>query len=451
MPFSPVRRRVLLGALLVISLPVPAAAGESRAAAAAAVDELQPVAVPAPTARAVQYHHTGNCLWAFRQLWALAVPAALLLTGFSARLRSAAQRVGRVWFLTVGVYAVLYCAVDFVIDLPLAYYAGFVRPHAYGLAASSYTLGRWFGKAIKALLLEMGGSFLFLWIPYLLLARSPKRWWLYTTLLSVPCAFFMALIAPIWIDPLFNDFGPMKDPALERKIAALAERAGIPESRIYEVNKSVDTRALNGYVTGFLATRRIVLYDTLLAEFDDREVLAVMGHEMGHYVLGHVTRSILLSSLLVLAGLFAVDRAGRWLTGRFSGRFGFATIADVASFPLLLLLFQLTFLALDPIVLAYSRYQEHQADRFALELTRTNHSAASAFVKFQEKNLGVPWHTPLEKLWMATHPSVGERIEFCNHYHPWTEGRPLVYGGLFRPQAPAVPRRTGSALPSTTR
>jgi Zn-dependent protease with chaperone function len=443
MRFSPVRRRIVIAALLVIFSPLPGAgadAAEATAVAPAGVDERQPVAVPAPTAKAVHYHRTGKCVWALFQLWALAVPAALLVTGLSARLRRAAHRVGRVWFLTVGVYALLYCALDFVIDLPLAYYAGFVRPHEYGLAASSYTLGRWFGNATKSLLLRMGGGFLFLWVPYLLLARSPKRWWLYTTLLAVPCAFFMALVAPIWIDPLFNEFGPMKDQALEREIASLADRAGIPGSRIYEVNKSVDTRALNGYVTGFLTTRRIVLYDTLLAQFNDREVLAVMGHEMGHYVLGHVTRSLLFSSLLVLAGSFAVDRAGRWLTTHFSARLGFTTIADVASFPLLLLLFQLTYLAVDPIVLAYSRYQEHQADCFALELTRMNHSAASAFVKFQQKNLGVPWHTRFEKLWIATHPSIGERIEFCNRYHPWIEGQPLVFSGLFRSQD--EPRRS---------
>jgi Zn-dependent protease with chaperone function len=444
MPFHSICIGFVFAAILVIFAPV-AAADSGAATAAAAVDELQPVAVPPPTARAVEYHRTGNYLWVLFQIWALAVPAVLLVTGLSARLQSVAQRVGRVWFLTVGVYALLYCAVDFVIDLPLAYYAGFVRPHAYGLAASSFTLGRWFGKAVKALLLRMVGGFLFLWVPYLLLARSPKRWWLYTTGLAIPCAFFMAFVAPIWIDPLFNEFGPMTDQALERKLESLAERAGIPGSRIFEVNKSVDTRALNGYVTGFLSTRRIVLYDTLLARFDDREVLAVMGHEMGHYVLGHVTRTILLSSLLVLAGLFAVDRAGRRLIGRFSGRFGFATIAEVASFPLLLVLFQLTFLALDPIVLAYSRYQEHQADCFALELTRTNHSAARAFVKFQEQNLGVPWHTRLEKLWLATHPSVGERIEFCNRYHPWTEGQPLVFGGLFRPAV--EPRRRDGTGP----
>jgi STE24 endopeptidase len=158
-----------------------------------------------------------------------------------------------------------------------------------------------------------------------------------------------------------------------------------------------------------------------------------MGHEMGHYALGHVTRSILLSSLVVLVCLFVVDRAGRWLVGRCSRRFGFETLADVASVPLLVLLLQVTGLALSPVVMAYSRAQEHEADVFALELTQTNHSAASAFAKLQQENLGVPWHGILEKLWRSTHPSIGERIEFCNNYHPWARGRPLVFGPYFRP------------------
>ena len=89
-------------------------------------------------------------------------------------------------------------------------------------------------------------------------------------------------------------------------------------------------------------------------------------------------------------------------------------------------------LAVAPVVMAYSRFQEHEADAFALELTRTNHSAASAFAKLQQENLGVPWRSPFETLWRATHPSIGERIEFCNQYHPWTEGRPLAYGAYFR-------------------
>jgi Zn-dependent protease with chaperone function len=313
----------------------------------------------------------------------------------------------------------------------LSYYLGFVREHAYGLSTQS--LERWSSNELKELAVEMIGGFLLLWIPFFVIARSPRRWWLYTTLLTVPFEFFVMLVAPIWIDPLFNDYGPMKNRALEQRIDALAERAGISGSRIFEVNKSVDTKALNAYVKGFMGTKRIVLYDTLLAKLDEPEVLAVMGHEMGHYALGHITRSILLSALAVLVSLFVVDRAGRWLTRRWAPRFGFESLSDVASLPLLVILLQLTGLGLSPVVLAYSRYQEHQADGFALELTRTNRSAALAFAKLQQENLGVPWRSPFETLWRATHPSIGERIKYCNDYHPWTEGQPLLFGAYFRP------------------
>jgi STE24 endopeptidase len=394
-------------------------------------DELSPLAVPAPSAMAVRFHRSGNWLWVIEQLWALAVPAFLLFSGLSARLRDASRKVGRVWFFTIGVYGLLFSMIVFILDLPLAYYHGYVRAHAYGL--SNQSLERWSGNALKGLAIEMTGVFLFLWVPYLLIARSPRRWWLYTTILSVPFSFFVLLIAPIWIDPLFNDFGPMKNAGLERKILALADRVGISESHIFEVNKSVDSKALNAYVKGFLDTQRIVLYDTLLAQLDEKEVLAVMGHEMGHYALGHIPRSILLASLVILLSLLLVDRVGRRLIDRFSGRLGFERLSDVASLPLLLLLMQVCVLLFSPVVLAYSRAQEHEADRFALELTRTNHSAAQAFAKLQQENLGVPWHSPLEKIFRATHPSIGERIEFCNRYHPWTEGGGLIYEEYFRP------------------
>ncbi len=156
----------------------------------------------------------------------------------------------------------------------------------------------------------MAACFILVWVPYLLLARSPRRWWLYTAILSVPFLFVTLLVEPIWIDPLFNKFGPMKNKPLERSILALADRAGIEGSRVFEVDKSVHTKALNAYVKGVLQSKRIVLWDTLIARLDEPELLVVMGHEMGHYVLGHVVRSIWLSSIVTLAGLFLVDRIG---------------------------------------------------------------------------------------------------------------------------------------------
>jgi STE24 endopeptidase len=225
----------------------------------------------------------------------------------------------------------------------------------------------------------------------------------------------------------------MKDRGLEAKILDMAERAGVAGSRIFEVDKSVDSKALNAYVIGFGDTKRIVLYDTLLAQLEPVEVLAVMGHEIGHYVLGHVTRTLLLSSIVTLITLWWVDRAGRWLTRRFARPFGFDRLDDVASVPLLVLLAQLVTLGLMPAILTYTRAQEHEADRFALELTRDNRAAAMAFATMQRENLGVPWHGTLDRLFRASHPSVGERITFCNEYRPWEAGRPLAYGRFFRP------------------
>jgi Zn-dependent protease with chaperone function len=392
-------------------------AGEAVAQVAA---ERAPVPVPEPTEKALEFYRSGNWLWVLNHAWAILLPAVLAFSGFSARLRNVARRLGRTWFFTIGLYVITYLAIVFVLELPLAYYEEYVRLHAYGL--SNQTPGKWFGDSAKSLGVAVAGGFIFAWVPYLLLARSPRRWWLYTAILSIPFLFLVMLVAPIWIDPLFNRFGPMKSKALERSILALARRAGIEGSRVFEVDKSVDTNAVNAYVKGVLSTKRIVLWDTLIAKLDEPELLFVMGHEMGHYCLGHVVRSILLSGIVTLAGLFLVDRLGRRLVARYAHRLGFSQLADVASLPLLLMLLELAFLLLSPVALAYSRMQEHEADRFALDLTRTNRAGAMSFVKLQEENLSNPRPGPLFQFLRASHPSIGERIDFCNTYDPSISG-----------------------------
>jgi STE24 endopeptidase len=436
----------MLGGWLILASPL-------RAAPAPAPAEEVPVTVPAPSALALRYYQSGHGLWALRAVWALAVPTALLFTGASARLRDVARAVGRSRFFTAGGYAVLFLGLTFLIDLPFEYYRGFVRPHAYGLA--NQTFARWFRGVLKERAVLMLLGFLLLGIPYELLRRHPRRWWLVCGLLAIPLLFGLMFLKPIGFDPLFNHFRPLHDKALEQKIQALAHRAGIAGGRIFEVDKSHDTKTVNAYVTGVLGSKRIVLWDTLLARLNEKEVLFVLGHEMGHYVLGHVARSLLLLSLLVLLGLWLVHRVSGPLIARFGTRFGFDTLADVASLPLFLVVFELFGLVALPVAMAYSRAQEHEADRFALEITRTNHSAGTAFVKLQEENLSHPRPGWFYKLWRASHPSLGERIDFCNTYHPWRTGRPLRYGHLFRAAA-AVPagstegirgRRSGSGWP----
>jgi Zn-dependent protease with chaperone function len=364
------------------------------------------------------------------QVVSTALLALILFSGLSARLRTWARRIGRNWFFTIVVYFVLFTILTFVITLPLTYYEEFVRQHDYGL--SNQTLQKWWTDSLTALAVSCVAGGLFLWVPYLLLRRSPRRWWLYTAAATIPFIVVANLVAPIWIAPLFNRFEPMQDKALEARILALADRAGIEGSRVFEVNKSVDTKTLNAYVAGLWQTKRIVLWDTTIARMNERELLFVMGHEMAHYVLGHVWERLALSVVLTLVLLYAAYRTMGAIVSRWSHRFGFTDIADVASLPLLLLVTGVFSLAITPAVNALTRHQEHEADRFGLEITQTNHSAGTAFVKLQEDALGNPWPGTLVKLWRASHPPLGERIEFSNDYHPWRDGAPLRYGDRFR-------------------
>lgn len=382
------------------------------------------------TDAARRYYRSGNVLWVINVAWGLAVPALFLFTGLSARLRAWAVRVGRRWFFAVGCYLVAFALISSVLDLPLVFYQEYVRAHAYGL--SNQTLSKWAGDAVTSLMIGLGVLVLVGWVPFLVLRTSPRRWWLYTSLLMVPFLFLILFVTPLWIDPLFNDFGPMKDRALEQKILALADRAGIEGGDVFEVDKTVDTKTVNAYVTGVLGTKRIVLWDTIIATLDEDELLFVMGHEMGHYVLGHVTTSFWFLSAGALVALYAVHRTAGWLIARHRARFGFDDLADVASLPLILLVANLVSLVALPAGLAFSRHQEHEADRFGLEITQRNRPAATAFVKLQTENLQNPRPGLLFKLWRATHPPVGERIDFCNSYRPWTTGAPLRYGHYFR-------------------
>lgn len=413
-----------------------------------------PVEVPPPSAKALRYHHTGNWLWLLSQVWGFAVPIILLWTGTSARLRDLAWKLGRRWFFAVAIYAALFIALNALIDLPLTYYLGFVRPHAYDL--SNQTFAKWFGDASKRLAVGMTMGAMFLWVPYALMRRFPRGWWLATAALTLPLVIGLVIVKPVLFDPMFNDFGPMKDKALEARIIALAERAGIEGGDVYEVDKSRDTKTVNAYVTGLFGTKRIVLWDTLLARLEPDEVICVMGHEMGHYVLGHVFIGVFLSCLGNVVGLaFVHVMATRTLASkRLCARFGFDRLGDVASLPLLLVWGHVFVLATSPISLAFSRHFEHEADRFALELTRDNRACGTAFVKLQVENLSHPRPAAWYKLWRSTHPPIGERIDFSNAYRPWESGRAGRYEHLFLGDAGGLPgdleaRRAANSPPRT--
>jgi STE24 endopeptidase len=407
--------------LAVIFLGSPCQNAAPRPSGHTTVDESILVPVPEPSEKAKSYAGGNQALWIVNHLWALLVPGAILLSGLSAKLRNLANGKGRHWIVAVGLYVIFYLGLVALIDFPLDWYEGFVRQHAYGLSRKSPA--KWIADWCKTLGVSLLLSALFLWIPYGLMRRTPRTWWLWTGLLCLPYLLGMALLKPVLFDPLFNHFGPMRNERLETEILALARRAGVDGSRVFEVDKSRDTTTVNAYVTGVLGTKRIVVWDTLLNKLENGQVLFVVGHEIGHYVLGHVVKGLLVTSSLIVIGLGLVHAIVTQLIRRFGHRLGLSSLTDLATAPLLVIAVQLVALVLTPIGYGYSRHMEHEADRFALELTRVNRTGALSFVALQRENLSVPRPNLFTRIWRSTHPSLGDRIDFCNSYHPWRDVR----------------------------
>lgn len=423
---APAMRWLCLIALVMAAM----ASGSGRSCAAPSAGSSAPVSIPEPSAEASRHYRSGNVLWVVSTLWAFAVPAAIYFSGFSARLRDLALRVRRHWYFSLLIYLALAACLWFLADLPLDFYSDYIRPHDYGL--SSQTFGKWCNDALLSLVLGFIGAALVVWIPLLLVQRSPKRWWLYAWFAAVPIMVFIALIEPIWVEPLFNHFGPMQNKALEARILKLAARAGVDATDVYEVDKSVDTNELNAYVTGIGATKRIVLWDTTLKEMSAAQVEQIMAHEMGHYVLRHVWKGLALGSLVMLLALWLTHVTIGWILPRCRSSSGVRDLGDMAALPLLVLVLSTIGFVLMPPMLAVSRHFEHEADRFGLELTHDNHTCATVFVEFVRHDLSYPRPSAVVQLLRASHPSIAERIEFCNSYHPWLEGDAERYSGYFK-------------------
>ena len=247
--------------------------------AMASTPECAHVVVPEASEQAMNYYRSGNLLWCLQLLLSLVIPWLFLYTGFTGTLAKASKKWGKYWYPTIVIYLVLFILIYTLLNLPFDYYTGYVREHAYNL--SSQTVGRWFESYGKQTVVNIISAALFVWIFYYLIKKSPKRWWFYSSIASTLILFFMMFVQPIWIDPLFNDFGPMKNKELETQILSLANQAGISDGRVYEVNKSKDTNTLNAYVVGFGSTSRIVLWDTTIEKLPEDQIRFIMGHEIG--------------------------------------------------------------------------------------------------------------------------------------------------------------------------
>jgi STE24 endopeptidase len=355
------------------------------------------------------------------QGWGAAVLLLILATGISRRLREFAARIGRWPFVVSMIYFALFAVVTTLLSFPFDYYAGFAVPHQFDLSSQSFA--GWLIDALKML-----GVGIVLGAPVAALAlfaiRRFRRWWLVLWLGSVPLLLAGIVIWPLFVDPLFNQFVPLRDPALRGRLLEEAARAGIAGGRVYEVDKSKQTKEMNAYVTGLGPSKRIVLWDTLLQKLTPDEIVAVMGHEMGHYVLNHLWKGFAFTLAVSFVVFLAGYRVARWSVARFGTRWGFGVPSDPAALPLLLLVLTVITFLLSPAISGFSRWEEHEADQFGLELTHLNEASATSFIKFAEDSKVDPYPNRFIEWWLYSHPPLGRRVEFALHYRPWDQGKP---------------------------
>ena len=385
-----------------------------------------PVGVPKATEALLAGQQVANIRWAALQLIALAIPLFFLFTDLGARLRRMCESIsGRRWFWTTTLFVCVYLILAALITLPFDYFVGYIRPHDSGWGHQSL-LNVLKGDAAQ-LVVRLVLASLLIWIPYRLIARSPRRWWLYCTLALIPFAFLVMVAWPVWVDPLTTTYKPLDDHALEARIDALAARCGIPHIPVLVGGNSTG-------VTGLGPTNRIVLQSNLSSAETPDQIVFTIGHELKHYVMGDNWKGLAIIAACLLAGFWLTDRLGRAALRRFSRRWGFSELSDPASFPLILFLLTFLWIAILPFFNLFSRHIELEADRFGLELTHQNHEAARVFVgDVQSGRVAPNWDT-FFLIFQATHPSVAQRIEFANRYKPWETGTPLVYGNVCKPE-----------------
>ncbi len=376
--------------------------------------------------------HTLNRLYFRHRLvnfaWALAVLLAVVYFRVGARFRSLAERVSKRLIVQSLVFSPLIVLTLSLFQLPLDAYIHNVSVQ-FGLSIQSWP--SWFWDWIKEQLLVVVAASFFVWLLYLVIRRSPRRWWFYFWVASLPIALFIVFIYPFVIDPLFHRFEPLaqKDPALTASLTKLAQRAGedIPEDRMFWMQAGDKTTTLNAYVTGFGASKRIVVWDTTIKKMTTPQIVFVAGHETGHYVLNHLQKGLLLSSVSSLLAFYIAFLALGWIVRLFGARLGIRSIDDIASLPLMLLMLTVLMFASNPIANAVSRYYEHQADQYALEITHglTTDSAqvaAQAFQVLGEVGLSDPDPDWLNVFLFYSHPPISERVRFSLEYDPWSKG-----------------------------
>lgn len=357
--------------------------------------------------------------------------------------RDWAERVSRIKFLQAVIFAPLLLITIAILTIPLDIAQHWIS-RRFGLSIQSWGSWSW-DWAKQEIFFLIAGTFL-AWILYSVIRRSPRGWWLYFWLISLPLMAFLVFVQPVVVDPMFHKFVPLeqKDPALVNQLEDLVHRAGqnIPPARMFWMDAGAKTTELNAYVTGLGASKRIVVWNTTIRAMDTPQIVFVIGHEMGHYVLNHIWKGMAIGAAGLLVLFYLVFRLIDPLLDRWGGsprapagplaavsmRWEIRSVGDWASLPAMLLLVSvLSFIAM-PIGSAASRYFEHQADEYGLEVTHgvtsdSGEVAAQSFQILGAIDLADPRPSPVDVFLFYSHPPIPDRIRFALTYAPWSHSR----------------------------
>ena len=429
------------GAAWSAGLPQAAKNPAAQAESSTAPSKVQAPSVPQryelspqKNAEARAYSHIQYALYFLGVALVLLVYFLLWHTRVAVVFRDWARRASPRHFVQCLVFVPLFFLTVRLLLFPFVYYADFVVDHRFGLMTQGF--GSWMADWGKSLALFILVATFMVWIFYVVVRRSPRRWWFYFWAVTIPITLFLMFVGPFVVEPLFYKFTPLDatQPLLVTRIEKMLHRASlrIPRTRILEMNASSKTNTLNAYVSGLGASKRVVVWDTTLKKMTDDETLLVLGHETGHYVLHHIVKEFVLIELVALAFIALGFVGVRRLIRRYGSRTGVEGEGDLASLPVMLLVLTLLTFFSSPLVNGISRHYEHQADQFALEVTHgvvpdPNAAEARAFQILGEQDLSDPDPNPFIVFWLYSHPPISQRIRFALSYKPWAEGKPLRF------------------------
>ena len=362
-------------------------------------------------------------------IYSLTALCLILKWGLGPKFRDWAEQTASAHFFQAAIFAPLFILTFDSFLLPISVARHWVSLK-FGLSIQGWP--SWFWDWTKGQMIAIVIGTLLVWLLYAVIRQSPRRWWFFFWLFSIPILVLVIFLTPLVVDPLFHKFAPLseKDRALAFGLEQLVQRAGqdIPVERMFWMGASEKSTALNAYVTGVGASKRIVVWDTTIAKMTTPQIVAVAGHEMGHYVLNHIWKGLAFAAVLLIVFFYLGFRFIRGLLGRWAGTWKIRGVDDWASLPALLLLLTLFDLCASPIESAFSRHLEHQADQYSLEVTHgltpdPGQIAAQAFQVLGEVDLSDPAPNPVAVFLFYDHPPIPDRIRFSLTYDPWSKGQ----------------------------